>query len=100
MEFVEIWRAPSAAWIVEASEGRMTRIGADHRAKNRLSDLRSLAPKDEGLLVVMGNEETGLSGEVKASCDHLVRIPGSGDIESLNVAQAATLFLYEISLIG
>jgi TrmH RNA methyltransferase len=50
-------------------------------------------------MIVMGNEETGLSPEVKASCDHLVRIPGTGDVESLNVAQAATLFLYELSIL-
>lgn len=103
MELVEVWRAPSAFWLVELTAGRMTRIGADHRARNRLSDLRELAGpeggKPQGVLVVMGNEETGLSAEVKASCDHLVRIPGTGDIESLNVAQAATLFLYEMSLL-
>ena len=99
MEFVEIWRASSAAWLVNASAGKMTRIGADHRARNRLSDLRNLVSKDEGVLIVMGNEETGLSPEVKTSCDHLVRIPGTGDVESLNVAQAATLFLYELSIL-
>lgn len=108
MEFVEIWRAPSAAWIVGASAGKMLRVGADHRAKMQLSDLRGLARGSEdprgptgphGILVVMGNEETGLSVEVKNSCDHLVRIPGTGDVESLNVAQAATLFLYEMSLL-
>ena len=103
MELVEVWRAPSAFWLVELTAGRMTRIGADHRARNRLSDLRELAGpeggKTQGVLVVMGNEESGLSSEVKAACDHLVRIPGTGDIESLNVAQAATLFLYEMSLL-
>ena len=100
MEFVEIYKAPSAGWLVERASGLMTRIGADHRARNRLADLRELAEsggKTEGLLVVMGNEETGLSPEVKGLCDHLVRIPGTGDVESLNVAQAATLFLYEMS---
>jgi len=99
LEYVEIWRAPSAAWLVELTAGKMTRIGADHRAHSCLSDLRTLAAPGEGILVVMGNEELGLSAAVKASCDHLVRIPGTGDVESLNVAQAATLFLYEMSLL-
>ena len=98
MEFVEIYSATSASALVQASSGKMTRIGADHRAKASLSDLRGLAVKDKGILIVMGNEEAGLSPEVKTSCDHLVRIPGTGDVESLNVAQAATLFLYELSL--
>lgn len=99
MEFTEIFCASSASWLVQASAGKMIRIGADHRAKNRLSDLPSLAASGSGVLIVMGNEESGLSPEVKTSCDHLVRIPGNGTIESLNVAQAATLFLYELSLL-
>ncbi len=101
MEFVEIWRSPSAAWLVGACAGLFTRIGADHRSRNRLSDLGELVSSSKGesvpVLLVLGNEETGLSREVKESCDHLVRIPGTGDIESLNVAQAATLFLYELA---
>lgn len=97
MELVEIWRASSAAWLVQATAGKMTRIGADHRARNLLSDLPQLAERDMGVLIVMGNEESGLSPDVKSACDHLVRIPGTGDLESLNVAQAATLFLYELA---
>jgi TrmH RNA methyltransferase len=46
--------------------------------------------------VVLGNEETGLPPEVRESCRVLLRIPGTGNIESLNVAQAATLFLHEL----
>jgi TrmH RNA methyltransferase len=110
MEHVGIWRVPSALWLVDATAGKMTRIGADHRARNRLSDLAELVGDDssrasgdrasvsaQGVIIVMGNEEIGLSAEVKQACDHLVRIPGTGDIESLNVAQAATLFLYELA---
>lgn len=103
MEIVEILRAPSAAWLVELTANRMVRIGADHRARNLLSELHELVGSNphgkDGVLVVMGNEETGLSPEVKAQCDYLVRIPGTGDVESLNVAQAATLFLYEMARI-
>jgi TrmH RNA methyltransferase len=46
--------------------------------------------------LVVGNEETGLPRAVKDHCSALVRIPGTGLIESLNVAQAATLFLHEL----
>lgn len=97
MEFVEVWRVSSAPYLAKAAAGRMTRIGADHRARNRLSDFRTLCSDGDGIVVFMGNEESGLSPELKASCDHLVRIPGTGDVESLNVAQAATLFLYEMA---
>ncbi len=99
MELVQVYRASSAAALVQASAGKMLRIGADHRAKRTLSDLRGMVGDSQGVLVVMGNEESGLSGEVRSSCDDLVKIPGTGEIESLNVAQAATLFLYELSLL-
>jgi TrmH RNA methyltransferase len=46
--------------------------------------------------VVVGTEETGLPREVEDRCAALVRIPGTGKLESLNVAQAATLFLHEL----
>jgi TrmH RNA methyltransferase len=45
--------------------------------------------------LVLGNEERGLAPEVAAACDDLVRIPGRGAIESLNVSAAAAVFCWE-----
>ncbi|MCL2175181.1 MAG: RNA methyltransferase, partial [Treponema sp.] len=50
----------------------------------------------QGIALVLGNEETGLPENVKANCSYLLRIPGTGNIESLNVSQAASLFLHTI----
>ena len=49
-----------------------------------------------GITLVLGNEEAGLPKDVKAQCSHLLRIPGTGNIDSLNVSQAAALFLHII----
>ena len=46
-------------------------------------------------LIVLGSEGKGLSQEVAAACATLVRIPMKGGPESLNVAIAAGLMLYE-----
>jgi TrmH family RNA methyltransferase len=46
-------------------------------------------------LVVMGSEGSGLSAETAAACSTLVRIPMKGAAQSLNVAVAAGLMLYE-----
>jgi TrmH family RNA methyltransferase len=46
-------------------------------------------------LLVMGNERRGLSEELAAACSSLVRIPMPGGAESLNVATATALMLYE-----
>lgn len=47
------------------------------------------------LVVLMGGEGPGLSDEVVASADARISIPMSGAVESLNVAVAAALILYE-----
>lgn len=45
--------------------------------------------------LVMGGEDTGISPEVLRMCDELVRIPISGRVGSLNVANAASVLLFE-----
>lgn len=46
-------------------------------------------------LILLGNEGNGLSPELSALADKTVTIPLSGGVESLNVAIAAALILYE-----
>jgi TrmH family RNA methyltransferase len=46
-------------------------------------------------LLVMGSEAVGLSTATAAACSTLVRIPMKGGAQSLNVAVAAGLMLYE-----
>ena len=47
-------------------------------------------------VLIMGNEEKGLSPGIRKSCDQLVAIPGSGLMESLNVSVAGGVVLAEI----
>ena len=49
-------------------------------------------------LIVMGNEAEGLSGITRPLCDRMLRIPISPDVESLNVASAATAALFAWSM--
>lgn len=46
-------------------------------------------------LILLGNEGAGLSVDLLALCDKYVRIPLSAGVESLNVAIAAAIILYE-----
>ncbi|KRO90094.1 MAG: RNA methyltransferase [Cryomorphaceae bacterium BACL29 MAG-121220-bin8] len=46
--------------------------------------------------IVMGSEDKGLSSSVINLCDHLIKIPMLGKIESLNVSVACGTILYEI----
>lgn len=47
-------------------------------------------------VVLMGNEQSGLPVDVENQCDELVRIPMMGKADSLNLASAASVMIYEI----
>ena len=97
MEYVDIYKVSTAAWLLGKAAGKMTRIGASHRGRAHVSDLKLITKGGEGVILVFGNEENGLSAEAARQCDYLARIPGTGKIESLNVAQAAAVFIHELS---
>jgi len=48
------------------------------------------------VLVVMGSEGPGLSAPVAEACTRLVRIPMAGRLDSLNLAVATALMLYQV----
>lgn len=48
-------------------------------------------------LLLMGSEGPGLSAELSAACTRLVKIPMAGRLDSLNLAVATGLVLYEIA---
>jgi RNA methyltransferase, TrmH family len=63
------------------------------RAGRPLSEFEA----ERGTTFVLGAEREGLPEEVLAGCDERVTIPQSGAAESLNVAMAGTIALYEAS---
>jgi tRNA G18 (ribose-2'-O)-methylase SpoU len=101
MEFVDFRFVRSAASFLRSASKQLITIGSDPRARIRMSDLPKLIKNSEfgekpGILLAIGNEETGLSKEEKGLCSIIARIPGTGNLDSLNAAQAATLFLHEL----
>ncbi len=54
-------------------------------------------PGAERAALVVGNEGAGVSPEVGEGVDRIVGIPLRGRAESLNVAAAAAILLYELS---
>lgn len=64
--------------------------GLDAQGTQSLAQFK--APKR--CVMVMGNESTGLSAEVKALCDGFISIPMNRGVESLNVSIAASLIAF------
>lgn len=103
MEYVNIYTVANPEKLLAALNGKMCKIGTSLKAKKDVSQIRKSAG-DRPLLVILGNEEHGISREVEKLCDELVIIPFSGMsegfkeplVESLNVAQAASVIFYEI----
>ncbi|NMJ40485.1 23S rRNA (guanosine(2251)-2'-O)-methyltransferase RlmB [Roseomonas sp. JC162] len=58
--------------------------------------LAEAAPRDRRVALVLGAEDTGLRRLQRETCDELVRLPMAEGVESLNVAAAAAVALYEI----
>jgi RNA methyltransferase, TrmH family len=82
------------AWpeLRDALRGRGLRlVGADPHAAATLDQ----APLGDRVALVLGNEAHGLPDEVRADLDLVVRVPLAGRAESLNLAAAAAVLLYE-----
>lgn len=59
-------------------------------------DYRTVDYSKGPVLLMMGNEQKGLSDSLAEACDKLVRIPQAGKADSLNLAVATGVMLYEI----
>ena len=59
-------------------------------------DFREVDYTSRPVVIIGGNERVGISKEQIALCDHLVRIPMAGYVESLNLGIATALVLYEV----
>lgn len=103
MEYVNIYYVNSTARLLEALKGKMIRVGTDLQATKKASDLGKMVGGEKPVLIVLGNEEHGISDIVKKNCDELVIIPWDGmeenydsAVDSLNVAQASSILFYEM----
>ena len=59
-------------------------------------DYRAIDFKNGPIILLMGNEQKGLSDVLANHCNNLARIPQCGYADSLNLAVATALMLYEI----
>lgn len=68
-------------------------IGMDGYAKTSIEQIN----KNGKTAIIMGSEGKGMRRLVEETCDDTVRLPISPKVESLNVATAAAITLYELN---
>jgi len=66
-------------------------IGLDGDSSSKIYDVNL----SDAIAIVMGTEGKGIRQLIKKTCDQLVTIPMSGNIESLNVSVATGIALFE-----
>jgi rRNA methylases len=76
---------------LKAADPAFRIVGTDSNSSVDVSEARLARP----MALLLGNEAKGLSVRLKAFVDQMVRIPMVGAVDSLNVACAASIFLYE-----
>jgi 23S rRNA (guanosine2251-2'-O)-methyltransferase len=80
-----------ARTLTTLGEAGVRRVGAAHDGAVSLYATALTGP----LCLVLGGEERGLRRLVREHCDEIARIPMAAPAESLNVATAAAVFLFE-----
>ncbi len=92
-ETVDLVRVPRTGEAFAAlREAGFRIVGTDGRDGRGL--FRAALP--QRVVVVLGGEVSGMSPDVRALLDEVVRIPGTGAVDSLNVAAAAAVVLAEL----
>ena len=67
-------------------------VGTDASAKVDYTDIKY----DMNVVIIIGSEGKGISRLVLKECDHIVKMPLLGHVNSLNASVAAGVMLYEV----
>jgi 23S rRNA (guanosine2251-2'-O)-methyltransferase len=81
----------------EARNAGVWIVGLDADASE---DIWSSRLPEPPVALVLGGEGKGISRGVRGRCDGLARIPLSGALESLNVAVAGAIAMFEVARRG
>jgi RNA methyltransferase, TrmH family len=90
-EYIDVVEADPLAAARELKSHGVSVVATSSHATRRLG--QGLLPKRA--LFLLGSENAGLSRALEAVADLVVAIPGAGSVESLNVACAASVILWE-----
>jgi RNA methyltransferase, TrmH family len=94
LEYVELHRGIRFAHTLQQLRRSYRVIGT---AAGNGQPIEALRGAERPLALVLGNEEQGLPAATLAACEAIVSIPGSGLVQSLNVAASAAILLHAVA---
>jgi TrmH RNA methyltransferase len=94
LEYIKLYRGVHFAETLRhlRREYRIVAAAAEHG-----QPLAALRSSERPFALVLGNEEHGLPRATLKACDEIVTIPGSGSVQSLNVAASAAVLLHALA---
>jgi RNA methyltransferase, TrmH family len=93
LDHLALYRVPRFAQVLQRLRRRYRVVGT---AAENGKPPAALATGDRPFALVLGNEEHGLPRATLAVCDEIVTIPGSGLVQSLNVAASAAILMHAL----
>jgi TrmH RNA methyltransferase len=94
LEHVALYRAPHFVQVLQRLRRSYRVVGAAAEAGQPPA---ALIASEKPFALVLGNEERGLPRTTLAACDAIVTIPGSGLVQSLNVAASAAILIHALA---
>lgn len=97
-EWVELYRAANLPAVLKRLRESYRVAGtALGRGRAVVTDPAVLAKGGRPAAVVLGNEEDGLPPATLAACEDILTLPGTGRIQSLNVAATAAILIHALA---
>lgn len=97
LEHVETRIVSNVAETLEAIRSSYLIVGTGLETGQPLTAIRAARSSDpRPLLLVLGNEEDGLPRSTLERCEHVLRLPGSGSVQSLNVSVTAGILIQSL----
>jgi TrmH RNA methyltransferase len=95
LEWLDLYRAADLPRILKRLSAHYRVVGTalgDHRPLDTV-----FAEGGKPMAIVLGNEEEGLPAATQAACGEILTIPGSGHVQSLNVAATAAILIHRLA---
>jgi TrmH RNA methyltransferase len=92
LEHLRVLRARNLPALLKGMRGRYLTLAAIPAGGTPPARI----PRDRPIALILGNEEEGVPAATRTACEAAVTLPGSGQVESLNVAAAAAVLIHAL----